>query len=111
VRQRRYGSTQSVFPLDNGEWSGSRPDRFPHGKESPVGTGWVAEWVSNSMGIHPVVVATILNEMEQSQENIVRNRITDVQSTILPFNDSGILTEGLTVGTGTFASYLGDNGS
>jgi hypothetical protein len=61
----------SVFPLDNGERSGSRPDRFPHGKESPVGTGWVAEWVSHSLGIHPVVVATILSELEQvGQENI-----------------------------------------
>lgn len=67
--------------------------------------------MSHSLGSHPVVIATIPSEMEQSQKNIVRNRATDVQSTILRFNDSGIFNEGLTVGTGTFASYLGDNGS
>jgi len=53
-----------IFPLDNGEWSGSRPDRFPRGKESPVVTGWVAVWVSHSLDVHPVVVDTILSEME-----------------------------------------------
>lgn len=61
----------SVFPLDNSEWSGSRPDRFPRGEDSPVGTGWVAEWVSHSLGIHPVAVAAKLIEMEHSLENIV----------------------------------------
>ena len=75
-----------IFPLDNGEWSGSRPDRFHHGKESPGGY-WMG--VTDSLDIYPEVAATVLSQTEQSTENVVRNRTTDVQSTILRFHVQG----------------------
>ena len=79
-----------IFPADNGVWYGSRPDRFPHGKESPVFTGWVAAWVSHSLGIHPAVVATLLrwnrvkrtsSEIEQRTSNNINNQL-DVTMTV-----------------------------